>query len=130
MELLAQCENRTFVTNFDIIIDAFENVTRESCNVINDDLCVYQVNSQDDLIYCDVFIKDETNIHKSGNKSVTWILYILLRILFSYSLSPAWNFVDVIATGVASAIHVDWAVLSFFGSISAAVSPLVVGKQF
>ena len=124
-----QCENKTVQLNLDILVETFINISREACNINNGDVCLYQLNSSDNhLVYCDVVIEDETSLERSGNNTLTWVLYIILRILISYSLSPAWNFVDVIATRVAHVIDVDWAILNFFGSITSAISPLVVGK--
>ena len=95
------------------------------------DYCLYKLDgaeSTNPSTHCDATIQNEDNSVLFGVKSTTFILYFVYKIIFALCLTPVWSIADAIAVKVCQEIDVDWAVISFFGSLSSIAAPLILGK--
>ena len=54
-------------------------------------------------------------------------VYLACKLLYTYGVGPAWNFVDALASKKAQRMSIDWAWLAFAGSLASAVAPVITG---
>ena len=125
------CSDKDYDMNYNFTT-SFPNVTDSMCDD-DKNVCIYTFddNTTDETsnsIFCDAYIEGETNEISYGNTALLFWLYLICKIVLAFSVGPAWNFVDALASKKCQQVNVDWAWVSVVGNIGAAVAPIITGQ--